>query len=193
MALDFPSSPTDGQVYESFYWDDTAGIWRRQLTVTEIDDLDDVAISSPTDGDFLVYDDSSGDWVNETISYSYDINDLTSLDSDNIIVAPNYDIDVTSSTNPGTFDFNFSSGTGLFTISTNGSLTFTGSNYKAGGIKTARIANSTASSQTLTFPANWKFVGIKPTLINANKIGILTLTSFTTSDTGCVAAYIEEL
>lgn len=189
-ALEFPSDPTNGQIVNGFVWDGTQQIWRRDVS-RYLDDIRDVALDTPVNGDSLVYDGT--DWVNQTLSYSYDINDLTSLDSDDIIIAPNYDIDVTSSTDPGTFNFDFSSGTGLFDISTNGALTFTGSNYKTGAIKTARIVNSTASNQTLTFPANWKFVGIKPTTIKASKLGILTITSFTTSDTGCVAAYVEEL
>jgi hypothetical protein len=28
MALDFPSSPTDGQIYENYYYDSTVGVWR---------------------------------------------------------------------------------------------------------------------------------------------------------------------
>lgn len=193
MALDFPSDPTDGQQYDNFYWDASAGIWRRQLTVTQLDDLNNVEVPTPTDGDFLVYDDVAGQWVNETITYSYDINDLTSLDSDNIITAPNYDIDITTSANPGTLNFDFSAATGLYDISIDEALTITGSNYRAGAIKTARIVNAGVADQTFSYPANWKFVGIIPTSISAGKTGILTVTSFTTSDTGCVAAYIEEL
>lgn len=33
MPLDFPTNPTNGQVYDRFYWDETAGIWRAS-TVT---------------------------------------------------------------------------------------------------------------------------------------------------------------
>jgi len=193
MALDFPSSPSDGDTYDNFYWDATAGIWRRQLTITEFNDLSDVTVPTPSDGDFLVYDNASGNWVNETITYSYDINDLTSLDSSSIISAPNYDIDVTTSSSPGTLNLDFSSDTGLYTVSIDEALTITGSNYIAGGIKTLRIVNTGASDRTFSYPANWTFVGIIPTSITAGKTGILTVTSFTTSDTGCVAAYIEEL
>lgn len=66
MALDFPASPVDGQEYDDFYWDATAGIWRRQLTtVTVIDDLTDVDAVSPNDGDILVYSASSNSWVSQ--------------------------------------------------------------------------------------------------------------------------------
>jgi hypothetical protein len=48
MALNFPDSPTNGQIYEGFYWDNTAGIWKYV-----VDDFDlglSAAISNtPTD------------------------------------------------------------------------------------------------------------------------------------------------
>lgn len=28
MAIDFPASPSDGDIYEGYYWDDTKGAWR---------------------------------------------------------------------------------------------------------------------------------------------------------------------
>ena len=27
-ALDFPASPTDGEVYGNYIWDDTVGVWK---------------------------------------------------------------------------------------------------------------------------------------------------------------------
>ena len=65
MALNFPSSPTNGQVYDNFYWDATAGIWRRQLTITELNDLDDVSAATPNDNDIIVYDSGTSTWVAE--------------------------------------------------------------------------------------------------------------------------------
>jgi len=49
----------------------------------------------------------------------------------------------------------------------------------------------TTTLRALTFPA-WKFVGTKPTEQAASKVGILTLTSFGTTDADCVAAYAVE-
>lgn len=34
MALDFPNSPVDGEVYSGFMWDDTAGLWRVRGSIT---------------------------------------------------------------------------------------------------------------------------------------------------------------
>ena len=68
MALNFPSAPTNGQVYDEFYYDSAAGIWRRQLTVTNIDDLGDVAATTPSNEDILIYNDTSGDWESGNVS-----------------------------------------------------------------------------------------------------------------------------
>lgn len=63
MPLDFPASPTNGQIYSGFYWDAAAGIWRRQLSPVELDDLDDVNATTPNDGDIIAYDSGTDTWV----------------------------------------------------------------------------------------------------------------------------------
>lgn len=76
MALNFPNSPSDGDTYDDFYYDATAGIWRRQLTVTDlsdldtkpINDLDDVSATTPSDEDILIYNNSTGNWENGNVS-----------------------------------------------------------------------------------------------------------------------------
>jgi len=65
MALNFPSNPNNGDQYEDFYWDDTAKIWRRQTTITNLDNLNDVSATNPNDNDILVYDDATDTWVAE--------------------------------------------------------------------------------------------------------------------------------
>jgi hypothetical protein len=67
-------------------------------------------------------------------------------------------------------------------------VTFTASNYRAGAIKTVRIIAG-GSSRTLTFPNDWVFVGAKPASIASGKTGILTVTSFGTTEADCVAAW----
>lgn len=80
----------------------------------------------------------------------------------------------------------------LRTVTLTGNITFTTSNLAAGKSVTVRIIGD-GSIRTLTFPAGWKFVGAAaPTQIAANKIAILTLTSFSTTDANVVAAYAEE-
>ena len=68
--------------------------------------------------------------------------------------------------------------------------TFTGNNMVAGKSKTVKLLCD-GTSRTLTFPA-WKFIGVKPTSIAANKTAILTVTCFGTGITDCVAAYAVE-
>lgn len=82
------------------------------------------------------------------------------------------------------------SGDQVQTISISAATTFTTSNLAVGKSKTIKITTD-GTLRTLTFPA-WKFVGTKPTDQAASKVGILTLTSFGTTDADCVAAYAVE-
>ena len=78
---------------------------------------------------------------------------------------------------------------GLYrTISLTGNLTFTTSNRAAGRIVVLRLICD-ATQRNLTFPADWKFIGTKPSNIAASKTGILTLTFFGSTDADCIAAY----
>lgn len=74
------------------------------------------------------------------------------------------------------------------TISLTGDLTLTASNLAAGRTTVIRII-ADASQRTLTFPADWKFLGTKPANIAASKTGVLSLTFFGTADSDCVAAW----
>lgn len=76
----------------------------------------------------------------------------------------------------------------VITLSATGTVTFTGSSYSEGQSATVRIVPG-AASRTLTFPAGWVFVSIKPASIPANKTGILSITSFGTTEANCVAAW----
>jgi hypothetical protein len=66
-ALNFPSSPTNGQVYENYVYDSTAGVWKRSVPAGTINSLEDVVISSPADEDILRYDSSEAEWVNQPL------------------------------------------------------------------------------------------------------------------------------
>jgi len=104
-----------------------------------------------------------------------------------IVEADNYDIGLTTLASDS-IALNFSGETGLYTRAAAGNITFTASNYRVGAIKTIRVIPG-ASLRTLTFLATWVFVGIKPANVAANKTGILTITSFGTSEGDCVAAW----
>jgi hypothetical protein len=76
-------------------------------------------------------------------------------------------------------------------ISLSGDPTFTTSNRAAGRTVTLRLAAG-GSSRTLVFPS-FVFVGsAAPTTLAANKVGVLTVTFFDTSDANAVAAWAAE-
>jgi hypothetical protein len=116
---------------------------------------------------------------------------FVSKDIAGIAQASNYDIGLTTLASDS-IALNFSGETGLYTRTAAGNITFTGSNYRIGSIKTVRVIPG-ASSRNLTFPASWVFVGVKPTSVAANKTGILTVTSFGTTEGDCVAAWAVQL
>lgn len=105
--------------------------------------------------------------------------------------APNYQVGVVEESN-NIIDLVFSAGAGYMTRSVTGPVTISGYEYIPGVTKTLRLASSSSANQTLTVPDNWIFVGVKPASISANRVGILTVTSFGTTDLECVAAYTEE-
>ena len=78
----------------------------------------------------------------------------------------------------------------LQTISIAANTTFTTSNLAIGRSKTIKITTD-GTLRTYTFPA-WKFGGAEPADQAASKVGILTITSFGTTDADCIAAYAVE-
>ena len=62
-ALNFPASPTNGQTYENYVYDGTDGVWKRVSPGGTLGNIDDVTIDSPADGESLVYDSPTGDWI----------------------------------------------------------------------------------------------------------------------------------
>jgi hypothetical protein len=83
MAVDFPDSPTNGDIYnvdsKSWQFDGTA--WNLVTTINaELDDLSDVDAGSPSDGQFLKYVSASSAWVPAaipTINNLDDVGDVT--------------------------------------------------------------------------------------------------------------------
>jgi uncharacterized delta-60 repeat protein len=91
----------------------------------------------------------------------------------------------------GTVDIDFSGAVlrkqGVLT----GDITYTGSNYLPGSTVTIRLVTGETNCN-LEFPADWVFVGEKPTTLDANKTAILTVTSFGTTESDCVAAWAAQ-
>lgn len=69
-TLEFPATPTDGEIYGNYQWDDTVGVWKLLSEMTPaLEDLTDTDITTPTEGDTLIYDGSvSGIPVSENNS-----------------------------------------------------------------------------------------------------------------------------
>lgn len=93
----------------------------------------------------------------------------------------------------GTVDINFLSTQFRELGPLTGNITFTTSNLAAGKSTTIKIQNG-ATLRTFTFPGTWKWLDINaPSDIAANKIAILSLISFGTTDSDIVATYGVEL
>jgi hypothetical protein len=117
------------------------------------------------------------------------INQGTSVYYHGIVIASNYDVGLTiAATN--SINLDFSGETGLYTRLANGNIIFTASNYRPGVIKTIRVV-SDSTIRTLTFPTSWVFVNPKPSATIANATGILTVTSFGTTEADCVATWLS--
>jgi len=75
------------------------------------------------------------------------------------------------------------------TVTLTGNTTFTTSNLSAAAPVLLRIVCD-STGRTLTFPSGWTWVGgSAPSAIAASKIGLLSLVSYSTTDTSVVAAY----
>ncbi len=96
-----------------------------------------------------------------------------------------------STANSDTVALDFA-GDSIVTRSAGGNVTFTGTNYTAGKSATVRVVAG-GSDRDFTFPSDWVFVSFKPDDIAANKTGVLTVTSFGTTEANCVAAYAVEI
>lgn len=65
-ALNFPNSPTNGDIYDDFIWVASKGVWRSLASVGgALEDLTDVDTVPPlVDGDIIAYNSSTTDWDN---------------------------------------------------------------------------------------------------------------------------------
>lgn len=89
---------------------------------------------------------------------------------------------------PYTIDFN---GAGLQTLTVTGATLISGVNYTAGGAVTLRMNLSGSTPVALSFPALWVsgWVTDVPATLATGRFAVLTLNSFTTSDTGVMLAW----
>lgn len=81
----------------------------------------------------------------------------------------------------------------LQTIALTGNAAFTASGYAAGQYVTVRVVGD-GSNRTVSFPATWVWVGsVPPTTLIANKVGLLSLVVFGTTEASVVASWAASL
>lgn len=142
-AMDFPSSPTDGQAYGNYVWSAAKGAWRANPAPSEVAVVSPTAPSNPktgdlwynsTDGDVYVYyyDGDSYQWVqvksDATLSSTLG-NRVTTLES-----IPNGLVDLTPTS--------VTVGSGSGTVNSLGQITLTGaSSATINGVFTSTYLN----------------------------------------------------
>lgn len=99
---------------------------------------------------------------------------------------PGADLGVT-----GTITLDFTSANYRSTGVLTGPLTFASSNLATGRSVTVRVRNG-GTTQNLTFPVAWTFIGNKPNFISSGKTGVLTLMAFGTNNSDVIAAWGSE-
>jgi len=135
---------------------------------TSLEGLTDTNITTPADGQALVYDDATSKWLAGDVASGPLPAKTIASDSINI---------------------DFSDGIDLETRAVAGDVTFTASNYTSGVKKTIYLEGDTVK-RSLTFPATWNFITDTPTDIGANKKNLLDLNSFGTSESTTVALWL---
>jgi hypothetical protein len=70
VALDFPSSPSNGQVFGQYVYDGTKAVWRLnpEAPNSNLDNLNDVTITTPLDEQALIYNTATGNWINAAVA-----------------------------------------------------------------------------------------------------------------------------
>jgi hypothetical protein len=102
------------------------------------------------------------------------------------------DADIISLTYSATTNLDMTTLSGNYaTLALTGNVTFTTSNLALGKITTIRIT-ADFTTRNFTFPGEWRFMGIKPASIGPNKIAMLNLVFFGSSNADCVASYASE-
>jgi hypothetical protein len=71
MSLNFPDEPSDGDIFEGYVYNATRNVWDVKLpSDNNIEDLNNVNLTSPENGQALVYNTTSSNWVNQNQTFS---------------------------------------------------------------------------------------------------------------------------
>ena len=131
---------------------------------------------------------------NVTIGAATSTVTIAGIANANIINATNINFTSAALGTTGTQNLDFATDAYKTMANITGTTTFTATNYGIGRTVTVRVINgSTTTARSIVFPASWVFVGPEPTTIAASKTGILTVTSFGTTEADCVAAWAVQV
>jgi hypothetical protein len=134
-------------------------------------------------------------WTNQGVSIYYpgsidvggSINSSSSISTAENSMAKNHVSNVTTLSS-NTININFEEDSGLYRRTATGTISISVSSYTPGITKIIKIVAG-GTERTLTLPTNWIYIPAKPTSILANKVGVLTLISFGTTESECVAKW----
>jgi hypothetical protein len=186
-----PASATSGRVA---VYNGTTGKVLQDGTKLEADLV--VGPSSVTTDRIALFDGTTGKLIKQA---SVAVGDLLALSGGTMTgaIVTNKQVETTLVTlgTSGTITVDLSSSMLQTTGTLTGNITsLVTSNRAAGRSATLRIING-GTNRTITYSASWRWVGTKPAsgfTLNANKVGILTLTAFGTNETDIIAAWAVE-
>lgn len=171
MPLDFPDNPSNGDIFQGYVYDSTRNVWDIKLAADQnLEDLNNVNVTTPADGQALIYDAANTEWTSGDVASGPAPTKIISSDSINV---------------------DFSDGIELEKRAVTGDVTFTGSNYTSGVKKTIYLEGDTVQ-RSLTLPNEWTFLTDTPTAIGASKNNILDLNSFGTSASTTVGIWLGQ-
>lgn len=186
-----PASATSGRVA---VYNGTTGKVLQDGTKLESDLV--VGPSSVTGDRIVLFDSTTGKLIKQA---SVGIADLLALSGGTMTgsIVTDKQVETTLATlgTSGTITVDLSASMLQTTGTLTGNITsLVTSNRSAGRSATLRIING-GTNRTITYSASWRWVGTKPTsgfTLDANKVGILTLTAFGTNETDIIAAWAVE-
>lgn len=73
MALNFPASPSDQDTYSGYIYDATKGVWNKLPNT--INNLSDVDTTGVVDGNTLIYDELTSEWIPGEAGSSFEISE----------------------------------------------------------------------------------------------------------------------
>lgn len=192
LAVEGPAAAvTDGRVVA---FDGTTGRLVKQGGKLAADLVSGPA--SVTGDRIVLFDSTTGKLVKQA---SVGVADLLALAGGTmtgaIITAKQVETTVTTLGTSGTITVDLSDSMLQTTGSLSGNITsLVTSNRASGRSSTLRIING-GTSRTIAYSSSWRWVGAKPAnpfTLNANKLGVLSLTAFGTAETDIIAAWAVE-